>query len=404
MKSAINTNKVSPENSKLLYKLLGLAMILLFVTLTFLSVRVINNSEIIFKTFFYNLFNEPPIIGRMFYLYIKSLNIIDLTIIYNTLVAKLISLELFYYLLVVGLSQLIISILNYRLYVDNKRYLNYLITVSFLIVLIIWPIYPPYILPIAFNNTLSFISTIIKLIFTFELLIMLKLGYNYYQDNVFKPTEIFNEKYLSKLIKRVSIITISLLTIISLTFYFSSYAVSMFKDELVINYVINIESSADNLLSIELSEELQDLTMKYGVVIPSTIEGGAILNYFDLSEIDIGKMITNYFLDIVDNLSYIYINQPLSNFIQVIFMLAITLLFNRYGSLIVQSSIITNSLSFILTLYIFIFKLSKLALIFKLLGLILLLLTLFKLIDAVYNSHVIEKIKLNKFNNILKNN
>lgn len=382
------------KSNQLLYKLLYGSLIMTILILTFFTVRVLNNGETIFKTFFYNLFNEPPIIGRLVHMYIKSLNIINLSIIYEVLLSKLINTELVYYVLLISLCQLLISVLMYRLSKKPERYLNYFLSVVLLIVLIIKPIYPPYILPIAFKNTLSLVSMLIKFNFIFQFIITIKIGYNYFHENIFSFENIINVNYLSRLIKRVSIVIISFLMMISMTYFISAKAVIILKDEVIIDYVINVKPTANDLLSIEVSDELLALTSKLGVTIPKTLQGGAILSYFDLDEINIGEMLTNYILDMIDNLSYIYINHPLSNYIFISVLMLIFGLFNLYSSLIIESALISNILQTVFMSYIYLFKLSSLGLIINVLGLFLLFLTVLKLIA------VIRKLDENQINSI----
>lgn len=382
------------KSNQLLYKLLYCSLIMMILILTYFIVRVLNNGETIFKTFFYNLFNEPPIIGRLVHMYIKSLNIINLSIIYEVLVSKLINIELVYYVLLISICQVLISFLMYRLSKKPERYLNYFLSVVLLIVLILKPIYPPYILPIAFINTLSLVSMLIKCTFIFQFIIILKIGYNYFRENIFTFENIVNVIYLSRLIKRLSIIIISFLMIISMTYFISSKSVLILKDEVIIDYTINVEPTANNILSIEVSDELLSLASKLGVTIPETLEGGAILSYFDLDEINIGEILSNYILDMIDNLSYIYINHPLSNYVFISILMLIFVLLNLYLSLIIESALISNILQTVFMSYIYLFNLSSLGLIINVLGLFLLFLTVLKLIA------VIRKLDENQINNI----
>lgn len=325
-------------------KLFTLTSILSMLIIVFFSINLLINSSTVFKNFIFNIFNQIPIFGQLLYLYIKSLNIIDLSFFFDNIVAKALLFELLYYFIIMLFfySFSLFSFIKFRNNIDKSFW--FIISSSIILALIFVSPKPLLLLEHVYSISFSNLNIILNFLLLTQLLSLIYLMY------LNKDLVIFNELVKYKIFKISSISIIAILLIFSSTLLLLNTQVTTVKEVLKVDYTISFESSANNVINIETPAKLQSLSNSLGVDIPKTISGGGILSSLDLDSINIGSITSSYIIDLFDDFIYNFIRLPIIDSLVSIFLISLIYIYNKKKEFIPFSSLIRNSVQLILSI------------------------------------------------------
>ena len=318
MLDSLKQHKIEFLN-KLFIIVSGISLIFLLI----FTFTIFNNSSHVFNNFILNTFDKIPVFGQVLYLYIKSLNIIDISYLYENIIEKAVLIELIYYAIVIIFFQIISLLAFLKFSKDHSKTFWFIVSTSTIIALIIVNPRPLIILENMFN--VSFY----KYLRLFNLLLLIQLGslgYIYFLD---KETIILSFELKSKIFKITSTILISLLLGFSTILIVANSQVYRVKEVLEVDYTISFESSANDIININVPDKLQDLTSKVGVHIPGSISGGGILSALDLDSVNIGSILSSYILDLFDDIIYTFVKTPIITSIMNAALAIFIYVFNR---------------------------------------------------------------------------
>lgn len=318
MLDSLKQHKIEFLN-KLFIIVSGISLIFLLI----FTFTIFNNSSHVFNNFILNTFDKIPVFGQILYLYIKSLNIIDISYLYENIIEKAVLIELIYYAIVIIFFQIISLLAFLKFSKDHSKTFWFIVSTSTIIALIIVNPRPLIILENMFN--VSFY----KYLRLFNLLLLIQLGslgYIYFLD---KETIILSFELKSKIFKITSTILISLLLGFSTILIVANSQVYRVKEVLEVDYTISFESSANDIININVPDKLQDLTSKVGVHIPGSISGGRILSALDLDSVNIGSILSSYILDLFDDIIYTFVKTPIITSIMNAALAIFIYVFNR---------------------------------------------------------------------------
>lgn len=350
-------------------KLFSLIYGLLILSLFLFSFSLIINSSVVFNNYIFSLFNKIPVLGQLLYVYIKSLNIIDLSFLFNNVIKKALLIELLYYILII-IFFYCLNIFAFNKYKKhNNKILWLLISLSTIIALIITNPNPILLLENIYSVSFYKYKILVNTLLTTQLVIIIYLS-------VLNKTYIhFNAHLKNKIIKTTSSTLIVILLLFSSTLLLINSQSYTFKEIVKIDYTINFVRDDNDIVSIEVPDKLHEITEIIGINIPKAIDGNSMLSFLNLDNINIGKITSSYVLEIIDDLIYIFIKTPINTSLLNIALVIIIFIYHKKKSIIPFSKIITEVLQVLLSIILLI-SVNNYGITINLLGSIILIISL----------------------------
>lgn len=388
-----NQNQLRQDKVNFLFKVLFISTgVILFTALAFATI-VMLNSNVVFKNFIFNFFKQIPVFGQMIHLYIKSLNFVDLNVIYNQLILPLLGLELIYYSFLIIVFEIVILIFTNKFKKNSKSYLSFFVILIIVSTLLLFKQVNLLIIPIAQGSALSSRNLFMSVLFLTQAISLLMIAYNYSKLGMFDLRDVIDVRMSNRLIKIASSVLITVLLLFSSILMIVNTQVDTIKNEISVDYVVDFKPTADGMVNIQLPDELIKTTSLFGVKLPKTIEGGQILSQFAVSEVNIGEVVSQFVLDFVDNIAYQFLIIPMTNALVTITLITVILIFNAQKKHIPFSNITIELSQLMLTLILTVIYIPKFGLLMSLFG----SLILFASILNVYRAY-----KESNYPNILK--
>ena len=164
-----------------------------------------------------------------------------------------------------------------------------------------------------------------------------------------------------------------------------SFQVQKVREEVHFEYVLNIEETANNLVTIELPSKVTDFLKENRIQMPTAIKGGDIFNHFGISNIDIGQYSNNFVDQNIFNPIFEIINSIFFHIVTGVVLLVIIgvlpkSLLGRVGQLVIATYVL-----FEIAIYY--------TIVMAFISVLILAAILIPLIDLIKNEHYINRTK-----------
>lgn len=343
------------------------ASITIIVTIGFALLVILNSNEV-FRNFIFNFFKQIPYVGQPLHLFIKSMNVVDLQLIYNQLLLPMISIELVYYSIFLIIFEVLVLIFKYKFKKNSRDYFAFFFMTIVLGTLILFKQVNLIVIPIAQGSALASRNLFIQVLLITQFISIIAIAFNYNKLGQFDLKEFVNNNVNTKMIHIGAAVIIVSLLLFSSVLLIANTQVDTIKDTVAVDYTLDFKFTADGLVHIELPTKLVITSKLLGFNIPKTIEGGALLQYFDVSAVNIGEIVSQFALDFIDNIAYQYLIIPMTNAMITVLLIVLLVLFNMSKHKIPFSSLTTNTIQFIGSLIISIYFVSKFGIILSMFG------------------------------------
>lgn len=343
------------------------ASITIIVTIGFALLVILNSNEV-FRNFIFNFFKQIPYVGQPLHLFIKSMNVVDLQLIYNQLLLPMISIELVYYSIFLIIFEVLVLIFKYKFKKNSRDYFAFFFMTIVLGTLILFKQVNLIVIPIAQGSALASRNLFIQVLLITQFISIIAIAFNYNKLGQFDLKEFVNNNVNTKMIHIGAAVIIVSLLLFSSVLLIANTQVDTIKDTVAVDYTLDFKFTADGLVHIELPTKLVITSKLLGFNIPKTIEGGALLQYFDVSAVNIGEIVSQFALDFIDNIAYQYLIIPMTNAMITVLLIVLLVLFNMSKHKIPFSSLTTNTIQFIGSVIISIYFVSKFGIILSMFG------------------------------------
>lgn len=306
MDKTITTEEVqlSEKRIQFLSKTFSITGAITIITTLGFALLVVLNSNDVFRNFIFNFFKQIPYVGQGLHLLIKSMNIIDLKMVYQTVMLPLISVELVYYSIFLIIFEIILLILKHKFIKNSRHYFSFFLITIIAGVLLLFNQVNLFVIPLAQGSALDSRNLFIKVLLLIQFIAIIAIARNHHKLNKFDIKDVLSTVLMKRMIKIGSLVTMITLLLFGSVLMVANSQVSLVKEAVTVDYVLDFKPTANGAVNIELPSKLILSSKLLGINLPKTIEGGALLDYFAVSEVNIGEVVSQFALDFIDNLAY----------------------------------------------------------------------------------------------------
>lgn len=187
------------------------ASITIIVTIGFALLVILNSNEV-FRNFIFNFFKQIPYVGQPLHLFIKSMNVVDLQLIYNQLLLPMISIELVYYSIFLIIFEVLVLIFKYKFKKNSRDYFAFFFMTIVLGTLILFKQVNLIVISIAQGSALASRNLFIQVLLITQFISIIAIAFNYNKLGQFDLKEFVNNNVNTKMIHiGAAVIIVSLL-------------------------------------------------------------------------------------------------------------------------------------------------------------------------------------------------
>lgn len=293
--------------SKLVFLLASVSII--FVAIVFSVYININSTNLFFSTID-NIFAQIPL-GNFIYLYLQSLQQIDINYFYANIFSPALLIETLYLIIPIIILQVLVLVLYYKTIKKDHAFISAFIGLIALFSMMYLQFSNNSIFSFIYDDLYQLKNIILSVGMIIQLAAFVSSLVYLNKLDRFSLYKLKTHYIARKFVKVGSIISSVGFVLISGGLLFLNAFLNSLKSQIAFERIIDVKAKAGGIIEIDVPSNIIDLLSRINITLPKSINGGVIIDRLGLSEIDLGRILNDFLSSQIDRLSNHFVIQPL---------------------------------------------------------------------------------------------
>lgn len=309
----MDTSNLYNQHLKLKSKLFNITTIAILLFGVGFTGFLFNTGGTLFYSGIELVFDKIPYVGHLFYYYTKSMNIINFDVFYRKAFLPILSVEALYFAILLCGFTLVAYFLKRTVLKKDHAFVSALLLIIIQVSLVMTVKNSLLLTRTIDHNIYSLKNTFITLIMLFQFGLTIFILRDLAHLKRFNLSHLFTDDNAFKIIKKSSIVLITVFAIIGIGLLVAKSQVVTLKKMVEIEYILDLKPTADGLVHLNVPPKITNVLTPFGIKLPQTITGSLITDQFGITELDVGNIVNEFTGTRINMLTYRLIQIPTIN-------------------------------------------------------------------------------------------